>query len=116
MEISAQEAMELAQRVEEACPGLEEGLGVPVGNVISVVIDQSSQVLAELDAAAKGGTAFNATVAVARMVNGALAHLGEALPTDRLETKLHRAGRVVGRFMADKFAEKIREQLPKARA
>lgn len=115
MDISAQEAMELAQKVEDTCPGLEEGLGVPVGNLISEVIEHAGATLRDLDAAQKSG-GINANVAVVRMVTGAMAHLGEALPTDRLETKLHRAGRVIGRFMADKFAEKIREELPKARA
>jgi len=114
MQITAQEAMELAERVEEACPGLSDGLGVPTGNLISEVVDQAGALLAELTAAGERG--IDANLAVALMVQGAMAHLADALPPARLEVKLNRAGRAIGRFMSTKFGEKIREELPEAKA
>ena len=102
--------MELAARVDEACPGLD-GLGMPTGDLIGEVVNQVLATLQELDRGSNGGKDFNPGVAVARMTMGALAHLADALPPDRKEVQLHRAGRAIGRFMADKFADKIREKL-----
>lgn len=94
--------MELAGRVEEACPGLEEGVGIPSGNLITEVVNQ---VLGTLQAMEGGG--IDANVAITRMMLGALSHLADAMPPDRKEVQLYRAGRAIGRFMAAKFEEKL---------
>lgn len=112
MEITAQEAMDLAKKVNEACPGIEEGLGVPTGNLISEVVDQVLATLQALEGATKGGQEYGPQVAVTRMMMGALDHLADAMPPDRKEAQFHRAGRAIGRFMAAKFAEVIRNRLP----
>jgi hypothetical protein len=112
MEITAQEAMDLAKKVNDACPGIEEGLGIPTGNLITEVIGQVLGALGDLEQATKGGTEYGPGVAVSRMLLGALDHLADTLPPDRKEVQFHRAGRAIGRFMAAKFAEVIRNRLP----
>jgi hypothetical protein len=114
MEITAQEAMDLAKKVEDACPGIEEGLGIPAGNLITEVITQVGATLQELDAATKGGTEIGPGVVVSRMVLGALDHLTDSMPPDRKEVQFHRAGRAIGKFMAQKFAESIRARLQRS--
>lgn len=108
MDISGQQLEELVGRVLECAPGLEE-TGASAGDVASEVMQQTLAVIGALEAEA--ATGFGAPLCVAFMVQGACSAIIDSMPSENLRMQLYRAGRVVGRFIADRFAEKIRGQM-----
>jgi hypothetical protein len=110
VEISAQQVEELVRSVMETCPGIE-GTGAGADVLVTEAIHATLEVANGIESLIKDG-GFGAPVCVAIMTQGACAALLDVLfPADDLRTKLYRAGRLIGRFVADRFAEKIRSQL-----
>lgn len=110
MEISAQQVEELVRAVMEACPGLE-GTGDNTDVLVTEAMNAAMGVAQGIELLIKED-GFGAPVAVAIMTQGACAAMLDVLfPSEDLRTKLYRAGRLIGRFVADRFAEKIRSQL-----
>lgn len=108
VDISAQQVVELVRAVESAVPGLgETGVGTDV--LVSQAIHATLDVINGIEEGASDG--IGAAAAVAIMTQGACAALLDAMPHDNARTHLYRAGRLIGRFIGDRFAEKLRGQL-----
>lgn len=108
MDISRQQVADLVNKVLESAPGIEQ-TGTQVDVIVSEVLEQTLQVINSLEAAAQEG--FGAPVCVAIMVQGACAAVLDGMPPENVRMQLYRAGRAVGRFISDRFAENIRHKL-----
>jgi len=108
-DISRKQIENLVREVLEVAPGVES-TGAQADQLIAETIENAGAIIQGIEALIKED-GVGASVVVALMVQGACATVLDGLPPDNVRSQAYRAGRRVGKFLSDRWAEGIRSKL-----
>lgn len=111
MKLDPEEAIQLTAEIRELVPGFEELEDKTLVALIGGSLVEITKMARDVEHRIEEAGVVPADLASVLMIYGGFTQVAEELPDGTWQRQLIAAGRAIGKLIARKFGEKIREQL-----